>query len=637
MDKPQPAQKPSADPPPVDAASLANIQSLLQARDDTQRFVGLALLKSVLDNSQLLRQDEAVIKSLWESLSAKFLDRLLRTGSNPANQHASDMLDLAVSVLHTFAALLPESSRADAKFTARIPGLVGTILCSSDETIGLTLQLLHTLVSLPQGARILVNCQDLSPLTENAPSHPLVLDILGFAWLNGMADAENRLVLSQKIDATLKSLSSSFTGTDAVIFLEFLGTFLRQADPAVLPKDPKWLSKVCGYIHSLAMSRPTPEARSAYTNAAASLVQIYPNQAPKLLFTDDRSADKAPAYLLMNLLLIDIRSSAPTLLGQLNARDSAATTRRLASAFDVVCIFVGFLARFLDGDCQDDLVMSPDSLLKIRKGISDTMSVTIEYLRDRWDASVAGAMGLHPDARVGNAETATGSHRTLAWDSIANSADDDPLVLSAVRTLALWLREDENELLRKEATGLTDMFMDLYRGSAPGKLDFRSPILVALEALVELDKGRDLLLRHDGWQILCKDLTDILNDTSTTNDKDGTSRGIEIVRVLVQVVEQESTGTAEAWMDLITTVAAWDVPVQERPLEAKEFQLAVLELCCALLLGASNGMRNRYRHSFKAVAGIATRMRPLMACDGRLSGPMQDVLETLNGNVSKSD
>ncbi|KAF4591585.1 DUF1941 family protein [Ophiocordyceps camponoti-floridani] len=629
MDQQQPSQEST-----VDSASLANIQSLLRARDDTQRFVGLALLKSVLDNSQQLLQDEAVIQSLWKSLSATFLDRLLRTGSKPANQDAKEMLDLAVSVLRIFAALLPESSRADAKFTERIPALVGAVLYSSDETTSLLLRLLHTLVSFPEGARALVSCQDLSPLTENAPSHPLALDVLKFAWLNSMADAENRRRLSQKINVTLQGLCSSFTGTDGVTLLEFLGDFLRQADPEVLPKDPKWIGKVCGYIHSLAMSRPTPEARSAYTNAAASIVQIYTSLAPRLLFADDRRAEKAPAYLLINLLLVDIRSSAPTLLGQLNAPESGATTRRLASAFDVVCIFVGFLVQCVDGDGFDALAMSPDSLLKIRKGISDTMSVTVEYLRDRWDASMAGAMGLHSEARVGNAETATGSHRTLTWDSMANSVDDDPLILSAVRALGLWLREDENDLLRKEATGLMDMFMDLYRGSAVGKLDFRSPILVALEALMELSKGRDLLLRHDGWQILSKDLTDILDDSSTTNDKDAASRGIDIVRVLIHVAEEESTGTAEAWMDLITTIAAWDVPDRERPPEMQEFQLAVLELCCTLLLGAGNGARNRYRHSISAVAGIATRLSRCMAWNGPLAGAMEDVLSTLNGVVS---
>ncbi|RDA84266.1 hypothetical protein CP532_1980 [Ophiocordyceps camponoti-leonardi (nom. inval.)] len=612
---------------PQQPLDLANIQNLLQARDDTQRFVGLALLKSVLDNSRQLREDEAAVQSLWASLSVKFVDRLLRTGSSPSNENAKDMLDLAVSVLHKFAALLPESSRADAKFTGRIPGLVCSVLYSSVETTNLTLQILHTLVSSPKGARVFVNCEDLSPLTEDAPSHPLVLEILSFAWLNAMADTGDRDVLSRKIDESMQSLASSFTGTDAVTLLEFLGAFLRQADPAVLPNEPKWLRKVCGYIHKLVMSRPTPEARSAYTNAAASLLQIFPIPASKLLFTDDQRAEKTPAYLLVNLLLIDIRSSAPTLLGQLNARDSAATTRRLASAFDVICIFEGFLVRSLDGDIW---VMSPDNLLKLRKSISDTMSVTIEYLRDRWDASVAGAMGLHSEARAGTAETATGSHRTLAWDSMANPVDSDPLILSAVRALALWLREDDNDFLRKEATGLMDMLVDLYRSSASGKLDFRSPILVAMEALVMLDKGHHLLLQHDGWQMLSRDLVEILNNTSTANDKDEASRGVEIARVLIQVTEQEIGGTEEAWMGLITAVAAWNVPDQERPPETQEFHVAALQLCCSLLQGANHGMQTRYKHSIGAITGIATQLSHCIARDSPFKEAMEDVMNTLN-------
>ena len=112
----------------ADAANITKIQALLKAKDDTQRFVGLALLKTVLDNSQQLREDEQVVTSLWASISPKFLDRLLRTGSNPSSKNSKDMLDLVVSVLHTFAVLLPSDVRAQDKFVDRIPGLVDAIL-----------------------------------------------------------------------------------------------------------------------------------------------------------------------------------------------------------------------------------------------------------------------------------------------------------------------------------------------------------------------------------------------------------------------------------------------------------------------------------------------------------------------------
>lgn len=104
---------------------------------------------------------------------------------------------------------------------------------SSKETTTLLLQLLHTLVSSPNGAQALVRVEDLSPLTETAPTHAIVLDILRFSWLNAMAVVEDKRALSLRIDNTIQSLVSSFTSTDAVTLLEFLGSFLRQADSAV--------------------------------------------------------------------------------------------------------------------------------------------------------------------------------------------------------------------------------------------------------------------------------------------------------------------------------------------------------------------------------------------------------------------
>ena len=108
--------------------SLEKIQLLLRAKDDTQRFVGLALLKAVLDNSESLRQDPEAVKELWSNISPKFLDRLLRTGSKPQNANSKDMLSLAVSILHTFVVLLPDESKQKPSLAGRIPALVDSVL-----------------------------------------------------------------------------------------------------------------------------------------------------------------------------------------------------------------------------------------------------------------------------------------------------------------------------------------------------------------------------------------------------------------------------------------------------------------------------------------------------------------------------
>lgn len=383
-------------------------------------------------------------------------------------------------------------------------------------------------------------------------------------------------------------------------------------------------------------SKSTPASRAAYTNLTASLLQSYPAGASRSLFSDQGKSDKPFSYLLVNLLLIDLRSSFPNLLGQLNSPEYENSSKRLASAFDVISAFIGYLVRFLeDEDLESPLssfMMAPDLLLKLRKSISETMSLAIEYLRDRWDASVAGAMGLHPDARAGTAKTSTGSHYTLAWDSKTDIANQDPLILAAVRALAIWLREDDNDMLRKEAAGLSDMFMDLYRTGNSGPLDFRRPVLVALEGITTVDEGMGSLLDNEGWQILTKDMLAILQATSSVVDETEAARGIEIVRVLLPVVEREESGSRESWMAVVTAVAAWDVPEAEQPPTVLEFQVAVLQLVTALLSNTYYSMQRRYMHSIAAVLGIVEQVRRefKVVRDAALMESLQDVQSTLD-------
>jgi hypothetical protein len=120
--------KPRDSASPGDLVDLGKIRTLLQAEDDTKTFTGLALVKSLLDNSPQLRDDQDAIQSLWGSISAKFLRRLIRTGSASSNSNGKDMLNLAVSVMHTFSVLLPAEALGESKFTRCIPLLIQAVL-----------------------------------------------------------------------------------------------------------------------------------------------------------------------------------------------------------------------------------------------------------------------------------------------------------------------------------------------------------------------------------------------------------------------------------------------------------------------------------------------------------------------------
>ena len=110
--------------------TFEKMQVLLKAKDDTSRFVGLALLKSVLDNNRQLTHDAERIRRLWEALSPKFFDRLLRAhGNEKVNKSdAQDMVDLAVSVLHTFSIILPEESQREKRLVERTPPLIKALI-----------------------------------------------------------------------------------------------------------------------------------------------------------------------------------------------------------------------------------------------------------------------------------------------------------------------------------------------------------------------------------------------------------------------------------------------------------------------------------------------------------------------------
>ncbi|KAL2164696.1 hypothetical protein VTH06DRAFT_3913 [Thermothelomyces fergusii] len=658
-------------PPPAEdrAASVQKIQTLLSAKDDTSRFVGLALLKPVLDNTPELRNDEQIISDLWASIPPKFLARLFKSGmgqrerSDGSRIESNDMLDLAVSVLHTFAALLPESAKQDPKLVDRIPQLVTCLGSSSEETTRLTLETLVSLVSRPEGARVFTAAvEDLSPLTEIATKQPLALDTLLFAWLHAsMAATTDKNGLRSKIDSTVGTLVASFKGTDAVTLLSFLANLLPRLNPEALPSNPRWLPDLGTFIRNLVASRPTSAGRAAFTNLSAALLELYPFHAPQLLFADRDTDGKSSSgssplsYLLINLILVDLRASLPTLLSQLNTPDYPPTAHRLTSAFNVISHFIGYLLRALDAPDSSSaplsLAISPDRLLSLRKSLTETLSLTTEYLRDRWDASVAGAMGLHPEARAGAAVApSTGAtHFTLAWDSIGTDvAADDPLVLAAVRALALWAREDDSELLRREVGGLCDMLVDLYResgssragGTAAGngpqqqqqpgrRLDFRRAVLVAFEGVAADRKGREAVLSNGGWEVLVGDLEGILQASSAADDEDEAARGIEIVRVLMQLAETERPGPREAWMDLVTHVAAWEVPEPKQSPVTEECQVAVLQLVATLLVNTHPGVQKRYVHSTSAVLGIANQLQRKVKGDRALEEALDDVVGAL--------
>jgi len=252
----------------------------------------------------------------------------------------------------------------------------------------------------------------------------------------------------------------------------------------------------------------------------------------------------------MKMLLVDIRSTLPSLQETLNGPEYPSISSRIAESYDVISNFIGYLVQSLDEEgttsSLQTLAFEPSQLLQLRADISETMSLTIEHLRDRYDASVSGAAGLHPSART-DPDPTSSTPRSIAWDSSSTSMSEDPLTLSETRTLALWLREDDNDALRREAAGIMDVLLGLY-GSEDAKGDICSAVLTAFEGIFEVPEGIDAFLREDGWEFLSKDLQKILSSRKSEEE----NRGLEIVRALLTIAESEVVGPAkQEWAKII--------------------------------------------------------------------------------------
>lgn len=118
-------QKNEHEDKPSTFQSLDKALILLRASDDTSRFVGLALLKSMLDNHAELRENPEIITRCWEAIPASFLDRLIkaRPSGKRSKEEAQNMIGLAVAVMHVFLTLLPREALDYGSFRIRLDKL----------------------------------------------------------------------------------------------------------------------------------------------------------------------------------------------------------------------------------------------------------------------------------------------------------------------------------------------------------------------------------------------------------------------------------------------------------------------------------------------------------------------------------
>ncbi|QDS75095.1 hypothetical protein FKW77_007061 [Venturia effusa] len=645
-------------------AAIDQTLTLLQAKDDTSRFVGLSLLRALLDSNEQLRTDEKNLLKCWNAISNKFLIRLLRTQEtkSKSKDEAQDMVGLAVAVVHIFANLLPSHEVAEKKMIEFCGPLLGTIPTLDLGPQKDAFQALQCIASTMSGAIVLAEFENWKAIIDGASSREDIL-VEVFRLYRAAANSGN-LSLHQS-GALASMVENALLGVketgklDSIKVLEALieltseasvscrsSTSTSRSYPLTMAKyeqSPKWITYAMDLVRTTIKKQPTSRGRNACIRLVGNLIQGLPpsSRFSYELFKDSPSQknDGAPfSYIFINLVSIEIRSTIPSLLESLASASYTSTALRLASCYDIMSAFIQYLLHYLD---QNEAIMegplssalSPEQFLRIRKDFAETLSMTLEFFRDRWDATVSGAGGLDPGAR-----NDPSSPLALTWDNPSVSPAGDPIILAGLRTLSLWLKEDENAELGREAISLMDMYMALYSSSmaADARVDFRHPILTCLTGLVPgSDDAAQQFLDHKGWTLLQDDFLHNISLLDIGVSQNLAAHTQDIIRVLLLVVESETVPqTRLPWMTIVKKLAETRLP-SLRDKEKLETLVGGWQLAVALVLKAPHNVKKSNAKNIESIKrkaeAISNELRGSSEVD--LVDSLREVIEGLENVV----
>lgn len=355
--------------------------------------------------------------------------------------------------------------------------------------------------------------------------------------------------------------------------------------PQAFPEEGSWVKDAYGAMRTIITSSHAAAERSHCVLIIASFLHNY-SQSHLFLSLDGKSSSPKPfLYLLLQLVAIDLRASFSSLLEKLASPSYTSLASRLAADFDIIAAFLGYLVTLDDSDF-DTLVVSPDLLLQLRKDFAEVFSLTIEFLRDRWDAAYTGAPGL---------ELGFEQHgpKQIAWTTtLPGGLERDPLIIGAVRALSLWLREDES--LRKEAGGLMDLFLGLWEKGSDVGVDYRIWLIGALEGVLEERNGREMFLKLRGWELLWEDLKE-----QYMSDSPDVRLAVVEASILAQVVAVEGVAN-ENWAKEVCRLA----DVKGRA----ELDAVLVRLGASCLAALHKAERNRLKEEVQRLRGVCERL-----------------------------
>ena len=339
---------------------------------------------------------------------------------------------------------------------------------------------------------------------------------------------------------------------------------------------------------------------------------------------------------------------------------------QIATMYMIVYAFINFLTRILEDaekivyplsshkpqpkdpliNVSDKLtrlsILPPDLLLDVRDDIVQTISITIEFLYNRYH-EVATSPVLQGGDEYGSKRSngsasmasTTSSSSTTTTPSIARTVDEpyDYLTFTQLQLITVWLREDDTESLRKDAANIKDIIIYLYSTSD----SYAMVCVLALECIITLPGVKatpftskiaelfiDRLKRITGTS---RDMAD--ESTAMTFLEWDSMHGTEVAHVLLSILLSEGFSVPlKTWMRVITIARGLPSLEDNAPPHYALMTAAIFQLVVELLDRAPLEIdKKKYAKAVRKIKITADEIRCSERTDGSTRLALEGVLE----------
>ena len=316
----------------------------------------------------------------------------------------------------------------------------------------------------------------------------------------------------------------------------------------------------------------------------------------KLLFIpysdpENINGNKPRTYDFVVMLISEITESV-TKYDKLSkhSKEYPQETVRLRSYYELLCCFIGYLVGRESAETPQNPVkplLPPDLLLDLRKLISELMQVSILTIRTRFGS---------PGTPIKLQDPVQEAKLEYPWNVVHE------VTCGQLRTLSLWLRDDDGDKVRKEAASIMDVLLQII--SQGKSLDISNAVIMCLEGICQTSAGTKAFQEYGGWQIVTEELDRIVK-RPVANYIGDTYLGEQITIVFYNVVHQTGSSPPKATTAKILQVIA---SIEQDTTQRAGLQIELLSLASKLLEHTPPTQRKHYAKVSEKIISAATAL-----------------------------